>query len=57
MLEKYKIISDMFCGFNWRKFYTGTPAERLNLISAAMNHILDLGDGKKRFLNSIQINI
>jgi len=53
MLEKYEIVSDMFHGFDWRKFYTGTPAERLNLISAAMNHILDLEDGKKRFLKSV----
>jgi len=53
MLEKYEIVSDMFHGFDWRKFHTVTPAERLNTISAAINHILELEDGKKRFLKAV----
>lgn len=52
MLEKYEIVSDMFHGFSWRDFHTGTPSERLSLIPRALDHVLGLDDGKKRFLKA-----
>lgn len=51
----YEIVSDMFFGFNYSVFYSGTPLQRLQLLPAAMEHILKLkeGDGKKRYLDNL----
>lgn len=51
----YEIISDMFFGFDYSVFYNGSPLQRLQLLPAAMEHILQLkgGDGKKRFLDNL----
>jgi len=53
LLEKYEVICGMLHGFDWRKFFTGTPAERLTVIQTTMNYILELDDGKKRFLDAV----
>lgn len=49
MLEKHGIACDMMHGFEWEKWVTGTPMERLQLIPAAQEHILQQEDGKKRW--------
>jgi type I restriction enzyme R subunit len=38
--EKYEIVRDMFHGFNYAHFFTGTPALRIGVLSAAMDFIL-----------------
>jgi type I restriction enzyme R subunit len=55
MQTYYEIVSDMFFGFNYSVFYNGSPLQRLQLLPAAMEHILQLkgGDGKKRFLDNL----
>lgn len=53
MLEKHGVASDMLHGFNWRKWTTGRPAERLALLPAAQEHILEQVDGKKRFVQVV----
>lgn len=53
MLEKYEIVSAIFHGFDHSKFFTGTPKERMNLIQAAMEHILKQDDGKERCLRYV----
>jgi len=53
MLEKYEVASAMFHGFDYSKFITGTPAERLKVIPAAMEHILSQEDGKTRLLQAV----
>jgi len=53
MLEKYEIVSAMFHGFDYSKFITGAPAERLAIIPAAMEHILSQRDGKARLLQAV----
>ncbi|GAI40175.1 unnamed protein product, partial [marine sediment metagenome] len=53
MLEKYEVVSAMFHGFDYSKFITGTPAERLKVIPAAMEHILSQEDGKTRLLQAV----
>jgi type I restriction enzyme R subunit len=40
-------------GFNWDKWTTGTPTERLQLIPAGQEHILDQEDGKKRWIQVV----
>jgi len=53
MLEKYEIVTDLFHGFDYSQFFDGTPVERLSVIPAAMNHILELEDGQQRFLKAV----
>ena len=40
MLTRYAICKDYFHGFNWSKWTTGTPAQKLSLLPAAQEHIL-----------------
>ncbi len=51
--EKYEIVKDMFHGFDYSLYFTGSPAERLETIPKAMNHILSLEDGKNRYLKAV----
>ncbi len=53
MLEKYGVASDMLHGFNWAQWTTGTPAERLALIPAGQQHILEQENGKPRFVQVV----
>ncbi|MBI5767862.1 MAG: type I restriction endonuclease subunit R [Verrucomicrobia bacterium] len=53
MLEKHGVASDMLHGFSWAKWTTGKPAERLALIPAGQEHILQQADGKKRFVQVV----
>ncbi|GFE68999.1 type I restriction endonuclease subunit R [Chroococcus sp. FPU101] len=51
--EKYEIIQGMYHGFDYQQFFTGTPSERLNIIPAALDHILRLEDGKERYIKAV----
>jgi type I restriction enzyme R subunit len=53
MLEKHGVASDMMHGHDWSKWTTGTPAERLQLIPAGQEFILDQEGGKKRFVQVV----
>jgi len=53
LMEKYGVACDMLHGFNWSKWTTGKPAERLALIPAGQEHILDQEDGKKRWVQVV----
>ena len=54
MLEKYEVCCALFHGFDWSKWTTGTPQERLGLLPAAQEHILAQEDGKERCLNAVR---
>jgi len=53
MLEKHGIACDLMHGFNWDKWVNGTPMERLKLIPAGQEHILEQEDGKKRWVQVV----
>ncbi|OGB24094.1 MAG: DEAD/DEAH box helicase [Burkholderiales bacterium RIFCSPLOWO2_02_FULL_57_36] len=53
MLEKHGIASGMMHGFNWDNWTTGKPAERLGLIPAGQEHILEQDDGKSRWVQVV----
>lgn len=53
MLEKYEIVVNLFHGFNYTKFFTGTPNEKMALIPAAIDHVLKQNDGKERLLKYV----
>jgi len=44
------VCCGMFHGFNWAKWISGTPAERLSILPVAQEHILAQQNGKERFL-------
>jgi type I restriction enzyme R subunit len=47
LLEKLDVVRGMFQGFNYSQFET----KAVSLLAPAANHVLDLKDGKKRFLD------
>lgn len=53
MQEKYEIVTNLFHGFDYSLFFNGTPAERLSVMPAAMNHILEQDEGQQRFVKAV----
>ncbi len=63
MLEKYEVCRGLFGsyttpagvvrGFDWSRWITGTPQDRLSLLPAAQEHILAQEDGKARWLRAV----
>ncbi len=53
MQEKYEVCLGLFHGFDWTKWVSGTPQERLSLLPAAQEHILAQDDGKNRLLQAV----
>jgi type I restriction enzyme R subunit len=54
MLEKYEVCAGLFHGFDWSKWTTGTPPERLGLLPAAQEHILAQERGKERCVGAVR---
>jgi type I restriction enzyme R subunit len=54
MLEKHEVCSGLFHGFDWSKWMTGSPTERLGLLPAAQEHILAQERGKERCLSGVR---
>ncbi|MFZ5994786.1 MAG: type I restriction endonuclease subunit R [Thermodesulfobacteriota bacterium] len=55
MLEKYEVVCDMYHGFDYKPILLVQPAGRMAGIAAAMEHILSLEDGKKRYLQAVTV--
>ena len=53
MQEKHEVACAILHGFNWNKWMSGTPAERLALIPAGQEHVLQQEDGKPRFVQVV----
>ena len=54
MLEKHEVCCALFHGFDWSKWTTGTPQERLTLLPAGQEHILSQENGKERCVNAVR---
>ena len=48
MLEKHEVCCALFHGFDWSKWTTGTPQERVGLLPPAQEHVLAQENGKDR---------
>uniref|UniRef100_UPI0025C26BF9 type I restriction endonuclease subunit R n=1 Tax=Desulfonatronospira sp. TaxID=1962951 RepID=UPI0025C26BF9 len=53
MREKYDVVVSMLHGFDYSPFLEESSQNRLSGIAAAMEHILQLEDGKRRFLREM----
>ena len=53
MQEKHEICRDLFHGFDWTLWITGTAPQRLSLLPAAQEHIVAQDDGKARLLRAV----
>jgi len=54
MLEKYEVCCGLFHGFDRSHWTVGTPQERLTLLPAAQEHILEQENGKERCLRAVR---
>jgi len=53
MLEKFEVVVAMFHGFDYAALLQADPAKRITGIAAAMEHILQMEDRKKRYLAEV----
>ena len=53
MLDQFGVAKAFFHGFDYQRFFTGTPAQRLSIILPAMEHVLQQRDGKKRYMDAV----
>ncbi|MCD4698202.1 MAG: type I restriction endonuclease subunit R [Bacteroidales bacterium] len=53
MLEKYEIITQLFEGFDYKRYFTADTREKLTIILEAQEHILSLEDGKNRYTKQV----
>ena len=54
MLEKYEVCCGLFHGFDRSAWMNGSPAERFQLLPAALEHVLAQEDGKARCLKAVR---
>ena len=54
MQEKYEVCLGLFHGFDRSRWTTGSAQERLTLLPAAQEHVLEQEDGKERCLNAVR---
>jgi type I restriction enzyme, R subunit len=55
MLEKHEVVKGIFHGFDWKPFLAGTATERLACLSAAVEFVLGLEDGRQRVLAHVRL--
>lgn len=53
LLEKMEVVSALFHGFAYERFFEADTGGKLALILQAEDHILGLDDGRKRFINEV----
>lgn len=53
MLEKYEVVRDLLHGFDYRAILTAEPAKRMSGVAQAMEFVLGLEDGKKRYVQAV----
>ncbi len=53
MLSKYENVTAMLDNFDYSLFFTGTATQRISIIPAAMDHILEVEDGQQQFIQAV----
>ena len=54
MLEKHEVCCALFHSFDWSRWTSGTPSERVGLIPLAQEHILAQENGKDRCIAAVR---
>ncbi|GAB4343324.1 MAG: type I restriction endonuclease subunit R [Candidatus Abyssubacteria bacterium] len=53
MIEKYEVCCGIFHGFDWSRWKSTNPQERLSVLPAAQEHVLQQEDGKERLSRAV----
>ncbi len=53
LLEKYEVVRGIMHGFDYSKFFSGTASERIAVIPAAMDFVLQLDKGQQRLIQAV----
>ena len=53
MKEKYEVVTALFHGFNYKRFFTAPADGRMSTMMQAMEHILKQDKGKERYLKEV----
>jgi len=53
MLEKYEVVTNMFFGFDYQRYFQANLQDKLSIILEAEDFILGLEDGKKRYVDAV----
>jgi len=53
MLARYEVCQDMFHGFDYSAYLTGTPDAKMRMLPTAQEHVLQQPDGKERFVKAV----
>ncbi|NBB94527.1 MAG: HsdR family type I site-specific deoxyribonuclease [Planctomycetes bacterium] len=53
MLEKFEVVRDLLHGFDYQAILTAEPAKRMSGVAQAMEFVLGLEDGKKRYVQAV----
>ena len=51
--EKYEIVRGILHGYDYSRFFTGTPGQRISVIPEAMDFILQREEGQARFVQAV----
>ena len=54
MLEKYEVCVGLLHRFDWSRWVSGSPQQRLGLLPAAQEHILAQENGKDRYIRAVR---
>ncbi|OQB07412.1 MAG: Type-1 restriction enzyme R protein [Parcubacteria group bacterium ADurb.Bin216] len=53
MIEKYELAKSMYYGFDYSKYFSNSAKEKAESAGKAMDHILGIENGKKRYLQIV----
>ena len=53
MIEKFEVVSQLFTGFDFERYFEADTREKMIIILEAQEHILGLEDGKNRFTKEV----
>ncbi len=55
MLEKMEVVEQFFHSFDYRRYFSADTSEKLSIILQAEEHILSQDDGKRRYINEVNV--
>ncbi|MBU4259826.1 MAG: type I restriction endonuclease subunit R [Desulfobacteraceae bacterium] len=55
MLEKLEVMEQFYKGFDYQRYFKAETSEKLSIILQAEEHILNLENGKARYINEVTV--